>query len=152
MKKYILFGCVLGLAAANLFSLEFSFLPADKWQHLEISAVLFLLILGARISFRAHVSEAVALILSLRDVLIVGLLKEFFDAFGFGAPQVSDLAADAVGILIPFVGLLFVEVFGIGYETLVHSGSRKILKHEKKYFRQQWHFLSHAGIKLFYQI
>ncbi len=152
MKKYILFGCVLLLAAVNLFSLEFGFLPADKWQHLEISAVLFLLILGARITFRQHISEAVALTLSLRDVLIVGLLKEFFDAFGFGAAQISDLAADAIGILIPFAGLLLVEVFGIGYETLVHSGSHKILKKEKKYFRQQWHFLEHAGIKLLYQI
>jgi hypothetical protein len=155
-NKYLFLGCIFLLAAIAVLDFDFN-LAADKFSHVKVSLLLFTLIAAIRLTFRQHVSEAVALVLSLRDVLVIGLLKELVDgAIGTGVPELTDLAANTVGIAIPFVGLLLAEIFGIGYETFIHDGSKlhssRIIKSEKNYFRKQLHFLRHAGVKLIYSI
>ncbi len=158
MKKYLLFGCIFLLATFAILDFDFN-LAADKYSHLKISLLLFILIFSIRLTFRKHISEAVALILSLRDVFVIGILKELFDGVGFGDLEFADIFADLIGIAIPFVGLLFVELLGVGYETWVHDFTKKIhptlqqiLKNERNYFCRQLSFLRHAGVKLLYQI
>ncbi|MBU1089988.1 hypothetical protein KKF38_04335, partial [Patescibacteria group bacterium] len=150
--------CVFIIAALAVLDFDFS-LAADKFSHLKISLLLFVLIAAIRLTFRTHLSEAVALVLSLRDVFVIGILKELIDGAGFGNPEISDLLVNLIGIAIPFVGLFLAEFLGIGYETFVHDFTKKIhpslqqiLKNEKNYFRRQLDFLCHAGTKLIYQI
>lgn len=155
-KKYLFLACIFLLAAFAVIDLDFN-LAADKFSHVKVSLLLFTLIAAIRLTFRRHVSEAVTLVLSLRDVLVIGLLKELLDgALGTGIPELADVVANVVGIAIPFVGLLLAEVLGVGYETFVHDGSKlhasKIIRQEKNYFKRQWHFLRHAGLKLVYSI
>ncbi|MFH1545899.1 MAG: hypothetical protein ABIE14_00795 [Patescibacteria group bacterium] len=157
-KKYLFLGCVFILAALAVLDFDFS-LAADKFSHLKISLLLFVLIAAIRLTFRTHLSEAVALVLSLRDVFVIGILKELLDGAGFGNPEFTDLFANLIGIAIPFVGLILVEFLGVGYETFVHDFTKKIhpsfqqiLKNEKNYFYRQFGFLRHAGMKLIYQI
>ncbi|MFH0776386.1 MAG: hypothetical protein V1936_02125 [Patescibacteria group bacterium] len=152
MRKYLLFGCISSLVIAAIWKFDLG-LAADKFSHLKISLLLFTLIFAARLTFRRHASAAIALVLALRDTLLVGIFKELSDgAFGTGNPEWADLAADLFGITIPFVGLLLTEFFEVGRETLVHSGSRKILQNEENYFRRQIKMLKKAGFKLIYQI
>jgi hypothetical protein len=152
MRKYLFLGCIFLLATFAILDFDFN-LAADKFSHLKISLLLFTLIFAIRLTFRRHLSEAVALILSLRDVLAIGICKELLDgAIGTGIPEFADLIANAIGIAIPLLGLLLAEFFGVGYESFIHAGSPKILRAEKNYFKKQIHFLRHAGLKLFYQI
>lgn len=158
IKKYLLFGCVFFLATLAILDFDFN-LAADKFSHLKISLLLFTLIAAIRLTFRTHLSEAVALILSLRDVFVIGILKELLDGAGFGNPEFADLLVNLIGIAIPFTGLILAEFCGVGYETFVHDFAKKIhpslrqiLKNEKNYFCRQLGFLRHAGVKLIYQI
>jgi len=152
MRKYLLFACIFILAGVALISLDLGF-AADKISHIKISLLLFTVIFAARLTFREHSSETVALILALRDTFLIGILKEFFDgAFGTGVSEFADLAADLFGIAIPFIGILLVEFFEIGRESFVHSASHKIFKNERNYFRRQIKILRHFGLKLIYQI
>ncbi|MCF7836126.1 hypothetical protein K9N08_00505 [Candidatus Gracilibacteria bacterium] len=152
MRKYLFLGCIFLLAIFAVLDFDFN-LAVDKFSHLKISLLLFTLIFAVRLTFRRHLSEAVALVLALRDVLIIGIFKELLDgAIGTGIPELADLIADVIGIAIPLIGLLLAEFFGIGYESFVHAGSPKLLRAEKNYFKKQIHFLRHAGFKLFYQI
>ena len=148
MKKYLFLGCIFLTAAVAVLDFDFN---------LPVSLLLFTLIFAIRLTFRRHLSEFVALVLSFRDVLFIGILKELFDgAFGTGIPEFGDLTADTIGIAIPFVGLVLVEFFGVGYESLVHDGRhsnlQKIVANEENYFARQFKFLRHAGLKLFYQL
>ncbi len=159
MRKYLFLGCVFLLAIFAVLDFDFH-LTVDKFSHLKVSFLLFVLILSIRLTFRKHFSEAVALIFSLRDVLAIGILKELLDgAVGFGNPEFADLIANLIGIMIPFAGLILIEFLGVGYESFIHDFSKKthpslkqILKSEKSYFRKQLAFIRHAGVKLIYQI
>ncbi|MFH0834245.1 MAG: hypothetical protein V2A63_02565 [Patescibacteria group bacterium] len=152
MRKYLLFACVFLLAAAGIISFDLG-IAADKFLHLKISLLLFTIIFAARLTFRQHASEAVALVLAVRDVLLIGIFKELLDgAFATGNPELADLAADFFGITIPFLGILLAEILEIGRETFVHSGSKKILRGEENYFARQIKLLKKAGLKLIYQI
>lgn len=152
MKKYLFLASILILAAVAIFQFDFDFV-ADKFAHAKVSLVIFTIIFATRLTFREHSSEAVALVLALRDTIFVGILKELFDGvFAIGVPEFADLVADSVGIAIPFVGILLVEFFEIGRESIVHSGSRKIFCDEENYFRRQLKILRHSGLRLFYQI
>jgi signal transduction histidine kinase len=152
MRKYLLFSCIFILVVVEIFQIDLG-LAADKFSHLKVSLLLFTLIFAARLTFRKHSSEAVALVLALRDTLFIGFSKELLDgALGTGVAELADLIADLFGIAIPFLGILLAEFFEIGRESLVHSGSRKIIKNEKNYFKKQIKLLRHSGLKLIYQI
>ena len=152
MKKYLLFACILILALVAIFQFDFGFV-ADKLAHAKVSLVIFTIIFATRLVFREHFSEAVALVLAFRDTIFVGILKELSDgALATGNPEFADLVADSIGIAIPFVGILLAEIFEVGRESFVHSGSRKIFRDEENYFRRQIKILWHAGFKLIYQI
>jgi len=158
-RKYLLFGSVLLLAGFPLLESSFA-LPEDKAFHLRISFLLFALIFSARLTFRQHISELVALLLALRDVVFIGLFKELLDGtLNTGNPELADLVANLIGISIPFLGLILIEFFGVGCAAFVHDFTKKIhpslqhiLKSEKNYFSRQLAFVQHAGIKLLYQI
>lgn len=152
MRKYLLFACVFILVTVEIFQLDFNFV-ADKFSHLKASLLLFTLIFAARLTFRRHASEAIALVLALRDTLLIGILKELLDGvFGIGVVEFADLTADMFGIVIPFLGILLAEFFGVGYESFIHAESDKVFDNEKSYFKKQLNFLRRAGLKLIYQI
>jgi hypothetical protein len=156
IKKYLFLVCIFLVAIFAVLDFDLD-IAADKFAHIKISLLLFILITAIRLTFRRHMSEAVVLVLSLRDVLVIGLLKELFDgAFGTGVPELADIFADLIGILIPFFGLLIAEFFGVGYESFVHDGrglhSGEVVAREGNYFRRQWVALRHAGVRLIWQI
>ncbi|MBI3332412.1 hypothetical protein HYZ99_05685 [Candidatus Peregrinibacteria bacterium] len=155
MKKYLLMISALMLFAVSLAALELDIFPVDTTRHFVISFVLFLELLTFRLLFRRHSTESIALVLSVRDLIVIGLLKELFDALGFGTPDAMDLAADLIGITIPFVGIVCAEFCEIGVSTFIHESHptlKRILTKEEDFFGRQWKALTHEGWSLMVKI
>ncbi len=159
MKKHLLMLSALTVLLATAAALELDFFAWDKARHMIVSLALLAGLFSFRLFFRSHRSEAVALVLSIRDLVIIGIAKELFDAMGFGDPEWMDLLADSIGIALPVIGFLCAEVLDVGIRTFVHSHDtavhpalKRIGLNEEHYFARQCRALRHEGFSLLWKI
>lgn len=76
------------------------FLEVDKQKHIVVSLLLFILIFFIRKVLLKNKGFFRVLLHTIRDVLIIWILKEFFDLLGFWEPDLWDILANSFGIII----------------------------------------------------
>ena len=77
------------------------FLAIDKQKHIIVSFCLFLWIFSLRKLFLKNKGFFRVVAFTIRDVFIIGILKESYDLLGYWNPELWDILANSLGIIIP---------------------------------------------------
>jgi len=112
-------------------------LEPDKIKHLLISLLIFLVIFYVRKYIIKNKWNFEIISSTIRDVLVLWLLKEFADIFGLWNPELKDLLADFYWIFVPI------------YIYYIYKESKKI---ENSKFLKYESFLINKLILKFKQI
>jgi hypothetical protein len=161
MKHFLRLAIITGVLIAAIFvfwNLELGIFAEDKWKHFLVSLYLFLFILTVRLIIRRHHSVFIAFILAFRDVLVIGIFKEFLDYLGFGDSELGDLIANLVGILLPFLAIALVEFLDLRLESFIDEHSpnrpklRKLLQEERRFLTRERKMLKKEGISILWRL
>ncbi|MDP2090985.1 MAG: hypothetical protein Q8K30_05315 [Candidatus Gracilibacteria bacterium] len=82
----------------ELYSFIFEY---DKFRHFTLSLILFVIIFCIRKYKLKNKGLLKVISYTIRDVFIIGIIKEIIDLMGFGEPNISDIVANSVGIIAP---------------------------------------------------
>lgn len=77
------------------------FTQEDKLLHITVSLILFIFIIILRKYFLKNEWDIRIVAFSIRDVLIIWILKELVDSLWFWNPQFWDMIANSLWIIIP---------------------------------------------------
>ena len=77
------------------------FSSSDKQIHIIVSFCLFLWIFFLRKLFLKNKGFFRVIAFTIRDVFIIWILKELHDLLGYGDPELWDILANSLGIIIP---------------------------------------------------
>lgn len=99
------------------------FLQTDKLKHFTLSILLFIGIFLIRKYILKRKWNLKELSFSLRDVLVIWILKEILDMFWFGNPEYLDFFADSFAMILVFYFYYF-------YKEYKKTTDSKLIKKE----------------------